>query len=1434
MSEMKDRDLSPDYVAGLLTRHRWAATGVSDYPPRDPLVGQSGFFRRYKTFIQTVDQDQDQFAHVFAVEGEWGRGKSRLGHELIAQINDCSRGWYVRDHDGQLTAARLFDDGERRDQYLGLYIRYSQLASDYQSSDNWFSFGLYKALLPLATRAFDGSIQGRIAAQARQRLEPEGFDPARLGTLLQVEAQHSDETLYCDPRLVTALVQAAYEYLGQFGIRYVLIVLDELETVAEAATFGLEADAERHLDGQAIRLIGKAIKEEDPRARLPWLRYVALCSPLLGQQLREIQSVARRFELVELESNAFADVSDYVGQLQVGRRLAFDYPTGLVEAAYAMSGANFGWFNVVMANVDAVLEQFAAVGQGIPTDTGEIIAAVLGSSGRVATHVLDHHAIEGIDTKDHRLLGLARRLLYGQLPVPLAGCPPQLPELLEHANEYSEPVASRYRRVRWDRLDCRRALEEAKFQRDRDEWVYPGVEQGLNLGALLANLRTFAIVEPDPAVLLIPLSLTEFKHLVALVYSHPAAEFAADALWQKLVGSERSLPPEDATHIGPSVAMLLRLDLRYRRQSHNSMIFRDPSLADTHEAAMSAFESASRKDPTLRARTRLTGLFRLLDRHWQYAEPAFPNQEGLVIQQTPRGRGRGGRGGLLFCDGLKLHPDGLAWFAWVGNNAELAALHALVRRIGADAGRLPVMAFTGSTGVQDYYEKGGFDDSATGGKGDILLHYLNSSELDVVERIGLLPEQAPNLELRDEAFTSRFKTRLNNIREFAYQAMRRWRRELDRRGLIAWPLRPGGKLNAEDRDLLFNAWRLFAIDEPKLGGLHALGPAHGLNAEALAGLFARLALSDQQIGQGFAKDEHAGLFVDLDQPGQAQARFPAFLARIADPSKPRSWTLEKARAEWYWGHLATVPGLSAKGVFDDWMWWCTGLNLLKIEDALAKAPRWIQVGRAELRNLLKEAENWLDGPGVDGYRATVEVLEQVFGSDQIPGKFAPPRAAVAGVQTVEALDQLKRAAGLLDQLTTVEEALTEVATIETLRERLPAALKARLAALAALALVRPHDPLRIGIDNVRTLDLEDRSRSLYERVGQARLFADRVVSANASICGQVALRIDEIEADPDAGPPFPRRLFTLSLETIRHILQGALEQAADTETQKEEDSAGTETLRHFLRSLRLDKAAERLDLLAREVGVDLRSGQARPFPEVEGYIVQAFRQFKERYQSARTLTTEVGGRIQCAQAALEPLPADYGEAEHPTLLVQLLEQLRQVEEGFDELDEQVDEQRARLRPQLRKGQFAAFRDLPEQMMKPIQTRAAVLGGRVQAIENGVRAYRSAKVEAANGGLRRLVNPLFRATGSSEAPPLMVDAFEALSLHDLNVEIDLWLRRLAGRAEQALAGTGVGLDRWCAIAEDLFGGREPGMTSQERDGLVARGILAVRIGFGDGR
>jgi hypothetical protein len=1415
-------------VAGLAKRHAWAATGVSDYPPRDPLVGQSRFFKRYRTFIHTVDQDADNFAHVFAVEAEWGRGKSRLGHELIAQINDCSKGWFVRDTDGNLKDQKLFDQTQQ-DKYLALYIRYSQVASHYQNSDNWFGFGLYNALLPLATRQFDGSLQSKIAEQALRRLEPMGFDSAVLVEALELAKAHSEETLYEDPTLVVCLVQAAYAYLQKFGIQYVLVVLDELETVAEAATFGLEQDDTKRLDGQAIRLIGKAIKEEDPRRKLPWLRYVALCSPLLGQQLREIQSVARRFELVELEHNAFADVSDYVAQLKDERKLAFDYPTGLVEAAYAMSGANFGWFNVIMANVDAVLAQYEQAGKALPP-IGELFDAVVESSGRVADHVLDAHAIEAIKTADHELRTTAQALLYGQLPLSLKQCPARSTELLGVQNEDGEPVASLYRVVPFDPLRCRQALEDAKFQRQKDEWLYPAVEQALSLTVLLQNLRTFAINETDPNVLLLPLSQGEFKHLLSLLYDHPAVEFAADALWQKLVGNEHQLPPEEATHIGPSVAMLLRLDLRYRSQQRNSMIFRDPAHADAHELAMKRFMQDSGANPGLRLQTRLTGLFRLLDKNWQYAQSPLANTEGLSIQLPPRGQGQGQRGGLMLCEAIKLHPEGLAWFAWVSNREDFDKLYALATLRRNDEGRFPVVVFTSSTYLMDQYNRGDIGDTV---RDDLLLYYLNSSEVDQVERIGLLPPYCSGFELSNEALTSRFKSKLNALRDFAYQAMHVWRQRLNERGLIAWPLRPGGKISSTDRDLLFRAWKLMAIDEPKLNGLNDIEPRHGIDAEEVGGLLQRIGPSNKMLAQGYAANEHANLFSDPATPLHAQARIPQFLARIANPAASQEWTLEKAKRTWYWGYVSHGSGLTVKSIFDDWMWWCGEIHLLQPENATSTQAKWISVPRAALDSAITEARNWFDGGGADGYKATVKKLERVFGSDRIPGLFAPLGKAPIGTETVEANDQLSLARKRFDTLKVEEEALANTPALATIVEKLPAFLQGRSEVLLRVARVRPAKPPQVALGNVNTLKLDDKSQSLFQRIEQARLFAEYVDKAARQIKGRVASLISDVDADCAGMKHFPQSLFTLSLETISKILDGALQQQNDSQTSKTEGTASSDTLLHYLRSLQLDKAGERLQLLADEVGVSLETDNQQPFSEVAGHVLCAYRDGKEKFEKVSAYLNELQDRCVLAKRMLDPLPSDYAGKEHPQALATVEQKLLLIGDAFEEIGDNAKVEREKFREQARKGQFSAIREVPERLLKPLQSQLHPLGGEIMKIENEISQYRDARVASANSYIAQTLTPLFAACAKPVPSSIPMSQVESLSLHHLQVHLDLQAQQGAMQANELLAGTGLDVDAWETLACAVASGTTPALDGGAQEKLVSRGILKVQLTFGSG-
>ena len=1423
-----NKSVDASYIIQEINQHRWAATGVSDYPPRDPLVGQTRFYTQYRQFIRTVDQDADNFAHVFAVIGEWGRGKSRLGYELIAQINDCSKGWYVRNETRNLENVTLFDEETKRDEYLALYIRYSQVVCDYQNSDNWFGYGLYKALIPLATKEFDGSIQSEIAKQALRRLEPNGFSYLELSKILQLSENHSDEKLYYDDNLVTDLVHSAYAYLQKFGIKYILVVLDELETVAEAATYGLELDDTKRLDGQAIRLIGKAIKEEDPRRKLPWLRYVALCSPLLGQQLREIQSVARRFELVKLEGNAFADVSSYVNVLKDQKKLPHVYPLGLVEAAYAMSGANFGWFNVIMANVDVILEDYINAGKKVQS-LAELFDTVLQSSGRVSSHVLDHQAIDGINTNNRDLLSEARSLMFGQLPIPLQQTKQLTLELLNHQNEYDEPVASRYIKVKWEYLDCRRALENYKFKREKEEWFYPSVEQGLNLLELLENLKTFSIHESEPESILVPVTQGEFKHLMQLLYNHPASEYAADAIWQHFFGAQIQLEPELATHIGPSVAMLLRLNMRYRSQQSNSMIFRDAEYANQHSKAMKDYNKATKRigeDKTLIERTRLTGLFRLLDKNWSYSASPNYNKANLTILQTIKGSSQDS--GLLHLDSLKLHPKKQAWFAWVNTKDHLNELHRQVAAVRPEAGRIPVMAFTASIGVTDYYLKGLSDETL---KQDILLYHLNSSEIDVLEHIGLLPEYIKGFELKESVFTTKFKNRLNNIRDFVYKAIHGWRRELSKKGLIAWPLRPSAKINNNDRKLLIDAWKILCIEEPKLKGLYGLNQKHaekGVDAEAVSSLFNRLLISPKVHAQGYEQEEQAGLFNNLTTPNQAQAQFPLFLARITNPAKNQQWTYEKALQSCYWGYLWSATGLNAKNVFDDWMWVAAECNLLKNQETAKKGGEWVTIRRSELENVIVEANNWLNGDEPNGYKEVVKLLESVYGSNRISGLFAPKGSRQEGTQTTHALENLKFAKDIFKELKYLEEQELGTLNLKEATKPLTKVVKARNEILKHVYDVYKKDTAPIELNQYKTVNLEDRTQSLFIRIEKARLFAIRVRHCAQQISEQVDTLIDEIVNDHEAHPPFPRSLFTLSLKTISHIFDGVLTQSTDGETASYESGSSSNTLNHFLRDLQIDKATERLELLSHEVGYDFHADIKKSFNEIDSYIISTYRHFKQRYHTLYNQKTGALNKVEILLKRLDSPPADYSYPEQSGELAALKNKLAYIDDSVKDLDEQVDSIRKQFSEQARKGEFSSLKNVPDKLLKPIQSVLAGLGGQINTIALKIDDYQNKKLELANGEIIEQLNPLLKAMGKSEIPLMTHTELDDLTLVEVEMAVNTRIASLTKQAEALLTDSGVAVSRWREIATALLNNQEPNLSIDEQTALVNKGILKVKV------
>jgi hypothetical protein len=866
--------------------------------------------------------------------------------------------------------------------------------------------------LPLARGTFDGSIQGQIAKEASDRLVVAGFDPKELATALEASANHSDEKLYEDPDLATRLCQAAYAYLQSFGIKYVLVVLDELETAAEAATFGLDATDIKHLDRRAIKLMGKAIKEEDPRRKLPWLRYMALCSPAIGDELREIQSTARRFELTELQSNAFSDVSDFVQTLAKESRLAEAYPQGLVEAAYAMSAGNFGWFNVVMASIDERLRDKRARGETDAPTVGALFDELVKVSGRIQQHVLDHHAIDMLRIPDRAQLSVARDFLYGQLPVSLDTYPAGTrAALLSARNEFDEPVATLFRRVEWDELETLDALRTSRFTRDRGAWRLGGVDQPLDLRQLLSNLGTYAIHETkgqrrtdSKQTLLVPLRQADFVYLVSLLYPHPVAEDAARALWRRFLGAG-DLGADTATHVGPSVEMISRLDLRHRKQGQTSLNFRDPDQNAAHEKTLLALRTQSERD---RARQVLVGAMRIIDQHWSYdATPSGVRDETLtVIATSPRSRSSSG-GGLVIFDGLKLHPRGRVLFAWVKNEDELQRLCKAVSAQFGEKGRTPVVAFTASRALVDIMANPP-GDTLKAAKSYLMFYQLTSTEEDILHRVGVPTASCTGFRLDGHGFTTAFIGRLQSLVRPFTDEVGRFRQQLDELGRIAWPLRSSGKLKESEQELLVRAWRVLAIDTPQPASLANLDEKSGVDVEELKAILAKLGVTPKTRAAGYIDGERAGLFSRTDDA--AEPLFPPFLVETIRRVLNGDWTFALAEREWFWGY--TWEGVKPKDSYFEWTSIVSLLGFAKKHPNANSADAYTPRTRAELRNAVQEAANWLKKE----YPKLVGDMEAVFGAGRVQDLFAPEAGGRPGAKTLTARGKLNACNADLDVL----------------------------------------------------------------------------------------------------------------------------------------------------------------------------------------------------------------------------------------------------------------------------------------------------------------------------------------------------------------------------------------------------------------------------------
>jgi hypothetical protein len=387
--------------------------------------------------------------------------------------------------------------------------------------------------------------------------------------------------------------------------------------------------------------------------------------------------------------------------------------------------------------------------------------------------------------------------------------------------------------------------------------------------------------------------------------------------------------------------------------------------------------------------------------------------------------------------------------------------------------------------------------------------------------------------------------------------------------------------------------------------------------------------------------------------------------------------------------------------------------------------------------------------------------------------------------------------------------------------------------LQRVARVKPEQVPVISLGNINTLRLDDKEQSLYLRIEQARLFAEYVDKAASQIKQRINDLITDIDTDAQGLALFPRSLFTLSLQTVANILDGALQQQNDSGTTTIESTASSDTLLHYLRSLQLDKAAERLRLLAEEAGVNIDTGAQLGVTENVGHILSAYRAGKEKFVKVTGYLADLKARCTEAERMLDPLPLDYAESDHAKQVSDLSQKLVSIGDAFEDLADLAKSEREKFREQARKGQFSAIRDVPDRLLNPLQTQLNVVGGAINKIENAIQTHRESLVTALNSKYIPVLTPLFVASKEAAPEPVALSAVSTLSLHDLLMTLDVRRTQWEDKATQLLSGTGLDYADWQLLAKAISEGKSPTLAPSVQEALVNKGILKMQLYFGAG-
>jgi hypothetical protein len=313
--------------------------GTSEYPVSSPFIGQTHIYNHLREFLS---EDADAPIGNFIIYGDWGTGKSRVGHQLVAEGTNIEYGWLIEDESGSYTEKHLFDEVDK--EVLPLWVSLSEFENNL-TTQNAGAKAVNAALANVAEIGSD------LYSDIANRFENAG------GSLFELEdiaANPGQPTQILEQYLETVIEDSEIERL--------LVIIDEVEEAGSIGDQAPDSEQTTGAGGQTLQALFEGLKEatNDVGGRYPanfHADFTLLCTSGVERHSAPTGGVERRIEEESLHDPTIRDAKEYVRRLLENAEAETEISSDAVEALFFASFNNFGWFTRAMSTLHHFKQQ---------------------------------------------------------------------------------------------------------------------------------------------------------------------------------------------------------------------------------------------------------------------------------------------------------------------------------------------------------------------------------------------------------------------------------------------------------------------------------------------------------------------------------------------------------------------------------------------------------------------------------------------------------------------------------------------------------------------------------------------------------------------------------------------------------------------------------------------------------------------------------------------------------------------------------------------------------------------------------------------------------------------------------------------------------------------------------------------------------------------